>query len=100
MSEAKSSAEEFPCSNANGGCKSTAPKEYLALYRGGVCRNCDMSRYLNGVLPDYNDKTLCQCCFKKLVPIGNSRANGASHDDWDGRKYHKKCWMEMKDEEE
>lgn len=38
---------------------------------------------------------LCEHCGKKLVAIGNRRKNGKSHDDWDSRKYHKKCWLVM-----
>ena len=34
----------------------------------------------------------CSHCNKKLVPIGKSRKNGKSHNDWPSRKYHKKCW--------
>ena len=40
----------------------------------------------------------CHYCYKKLVPIGTARANGKkAHDDWQGRKYHKKCWRECRD---
>lgn len=41
----------------------------------------------------------CQRCYKSLVPIGSSRTNGAAHDDWEARQYHKKCWVELKEEE-
>lgn len=40
----------------------------------------------------------CSKCGKKLVPIGTSRKNGASHNDWDSRKLHKKCWLELNEE--
>jgi hypothetical protein len=45
-----------------------------------------------------NEYLLSRCwhCGGKLVPVGSSRANGASHDDWDGRYLHKKCWLELK----
>ncbi len=42
----------------------------------------------------------CYHCGKKIVPIGNSRANGATHDDWNGRYLHKKCWVELKSEDD
>ncbi len=45
-------------------------------------------------------KDKCWHCGSKLVPVGSSRTNGAGHDDWDGRYLHKKCWKELKDEEE
>jgi hypothetical protein len=42
---------------------------------------------------------LCFYCMKKLVPIGNSRINGKkSHDDWDSRIFHKKCWKKIRSE--
>ena len=34
----------------------------------------------------------CLLCRGKLVAIGHGRVNGADHADWDGRKYHKRCW--------
>ncbi len=37
----------------------------------------------------------CYMCYKKLVPIGNSRKNGKSHNDWEDRKLHKKCWLSL-----
>ena len=44
---------------------------------------------------------LCWKCFNVLVPIGNSRENGkSSHGDWSTRKLHKKCWKEMKKDNE
>jgi len=38
-------------------------------------------------------KTKCKLCGKSLVPIGRARKNGKSHNDWDTRQYHKKCWF-------
>ena len=38
------------------------------------------------------DNRLCLECFRPLVPIGTSRANGAWHNDWATRRYHKRCW--------
>ncbi len=37
----------------------------------------------------------CLHCGRKLVPVGSSRTNGANHNDWTDRKYHKKCWREL-----
>lgn len=42
----------------------------------------------------------CWNCGGQLVPVGHSRMNGASHDDWEGRHLHKKCWRELKTQEE
>lgn len=38
---------------------------------------------------------MCKClrCGRKLVPVGYARANGASHNDWDSRQFHKCCWV-------
>lgn len=33
----------------------------------------------------------CVYCDKNLRPIGNARKNGKLHNDWESRKYHKKC---------
>ena len=38
---------------------------------------------------------VCLKCGKKLVPVGSSRVNGKAHDDWDTRRYHKKCWKTL-----
>lgn len=40
--------------------------------------------------------TKCWHCGRKLVPVGHARINGATHEDWDGRYLHKKCWSELK----
>lgn len=37
----------------------------------------------------------CLHCGGRIQPIGNARANGRPHDDWDERKMHKRCWMEL-----
>lgn len=39
----------------------------------------------------------CQYCGGRLQPIGHDRLNGRDHPDWPTRKYHKKCWKEMRD---
>jgi hypothetical protein len=38
---------------------------------------------------------LCRVCLKPLVPIGTSRINGKSHDDWYGRTLHKQCFRSV-----
>lgn len=38
-------------------------------------------------------RRLCRKCGKRLVPIGDARANGAPHPDWEARGLHKKCWL-------
>ena len=58
----------------------------------------DMSHPADGMY--YEDgqfwhKGVCRECFTKLVPIGDRRANGSPHADWDDRRYHKKCWREI-----
>ena len=36
----------------------------------------------------------CKLCNKSIVPIGSSRENGKkTHSDWDGRDFHKKCFL-------
>lgn len=45
------------------------------------------------------EKKKCKLCKKTLKAIGNSRKNGANHNDWKSREYHKKCWKEVKDNE-
>ena len=45
------------------------------------------------------DNRLCLECFRPLVPIGTSRANGAWHNDWATRRYHKRCWTRIEESE-
>ncbi len=41
--------------------------------------------------------TECEYCGKPLKAIGTARKNGKkTHNDWDTRKLHKKCWVEEK----
>ncbi len=40
-------------------------------------------------------KQLCEKCKKPLVAIGLTRKNGKPHNDWNTRKLHKKCWIEI-----
>ncbi len=72
----------------------------------GWCFDCDFTMWRCGLYrkgDEYkkrlNSQSYCQLCFKKKQPIGSSRVNGAPHDDWESRKYHKKCWKKIKDNE-
>jgi hypothetical protein len=38
-------------------------------------------------------RRLCFHCGSRIVPIGSARSNGKSHNDWDDRLLHKKCWF-------
>ena len=39
--------------------------------------------------------TECEYCGKPLKAIGTARKNGKkTHNDWDTRKLHKKCFVE------
>ena len=42
---------------------------------------------------------LCLECFRPLVPVGSSRRNGAWHNDWTTRRFHKRCWSQIVDDE-
>ena len=37
-------------------------------------------------------KRACGVCGKTLQAIGSARKNGARHNDWFGRMYHKRCY--------
>ena len=48
--------------------------------------------------------TNCEYCGKALKKIGYDRKNGRLYagnngKDWDNRKYHKKCYKEVKERE-
>ena len=45
------------------------------------------------------DRNLCLHCLRRLVPIGDSRANGKAHPDWDGRTLHKRCYRLILDDD-
>ena len=40
-------------------------------------------------------KPRCKHCDRPLVAIGDKRANGKAHKDWDSRVLHKKCYREL-----
>lgn len=54
----------------------------------------DVVKLANDIL-----RGVCWKCSGRLVPIGTSRANGRSHDDWDERRFHKTCWIRMQQED-
>ena len=98
------------------------PFGYMYWLSGGnqKIRNCQSWQRIRSFWPDYtqlarnlvkvqypsnekkpsmsqNSKTptrRCRRCDKKLVPIGQSRKNRAAHQDWDTRRYHKRCWKQ------
>lgn len=44
------------------------------------------------------DNRVCQYCKKTLVSIGRARKGGKrTHNDWNDRKYHKKCFIKIKE---
>jgi hypothetical protein len=40
-------------------------------------------------------KKLCLSCSKYMPPVGASRENGAGHDDWKDRAFHKQCYRQL-----
>lgn len=59
------------------------------------------AQFLRELGQKYAAGTICRACFGPLQPLADRRANGtARHDDWAGRKYHKKCWLRMRREAE
>lgn len=44
-----------------------------------------------------SEKIKCLHCKKSIVAFGNARKNGCDRKDWDTRRYHVKCWKELKD---
>ena len=61
---------------------------WIKTNRSAVCASAEA--YLNN---------RCWHCGTKLVPIGTTRSNGASHEDWDTRFLHKSCWKLLKHKE-
>ena len=55
-----------------------------------------MPKYDHTVTP----KGTCTHCGGALKPIGYARDKGKKHHDWRNRTLHKKCWKEIKKEEE
>ena len=39
-------------------------------------------------------------CGGKLKPVWYSRLNWAGHEDWQGHILHKKCWRDLKVDED
>jgi len=99
-----SNIELDKCNN----CGDCTPRELLEM-KEGLCLNCHIGQWAND-LKKFKNRTCfgtnnCHCspqqghcllCKNKLVSIGSRRVNGAYHDDWDSRKYHKKCWKQIK----
>jgi hypothetical protein len=70
-------------------CGTGHPKWYLDCH-GGSCVSC--------AIIGRSSNNICIECGKVLVPVGTSRSNGKSHDDWPSRKMHKKCWIKKQSE--
>lgn len=69
------------------------------------CISCDMVLFdtkltVIQLKERWENEKYCQLCFKHKVPIGNSRKGGKEHNDWESRKYHKKCWKEIQEDNE
>jgi hypothetical protein len=86
-STCKPPCKPVPCPR----CKKPMPQWVLDC-NGGKCMNCAM-------IGKWKGEGYCMYCRsdRKMPNIGTSRQNGAGHDDWDSRKYHKKCWKAMKE---
>ena len=52
---------------------------------------------LNDHLESIKPKGVCESCGYRLMSVGKSRRNGKLHNDWATRKYHKKCWNELRE---
>jgi hypothetical protein len=78
-------------------CYTQGPEWYF-LAHGGRCTDCAVDKYnkeVHGLVYIPKNRIppgTCHECYKRIVPVGSSRLNGAPHNDWKGRKYHKQCW--------
>ena len=85
------------------------PHEYIMFLAGNVlvgtraatlkCRASNwVGKFKSGVRAQarifLNNK--CWHCGSHLQPIGHMRSNGANHSDWETRRLHKKCWLELR----
>ncbi len=83
----------------------TVPFDYLKFLAGELEYESDAFRFVKTKFPEvveYSKNSLlgiCLHCGSKLVPIGHSRYGGKDHPDWTDRKYHKKCWKELQEDE-
>lgn len=83
-------------------CANCASIVYAGMRRRANERKYPPSlEFLRTLGEKYAAGTICRACFGPLQPLADRRANGtARHDDWAGRKYHKKCWLRMRREAE
>ena len=65
----------------------TPEPQLLLNCHGGRCMSCAIVEFSRKVPSGY-----CEHCKRNLVPIGSGRRNGAGHDDWDDRRFHKQCY--------
>ena len=82
-------------------CKAQRMHPWNVGAHGGNCYPCNIGCRFEHKLPPgicmYNPANrLCEWCAGSLVPIGHDRKRGKAHDDWSGRRLHKKCWIESK----
>lgn len=85
----------IPCSD----CKESLCSRFINDMGGRTwCIGCDMFLYFHK--RHFRLGKDCYHCGKPLTPIGNARTNGADHEDWDTRQFHKKCWRQLKIEQE
>lgn len=75
-------------------CKQFGIPMFLDTHRG-LCHSCGVivRSYGEPVVDKINNPLYCQSCFRN-----NRKLNGAVHKDWDDWKYHKKCWLEIKED--
>lgn len=57
------------------------------------------SSFIKSLRRYLHETRLCFHCGSRMPPIGSARFNGADHDDWETRAFHKKCWMNRDDDE-
>jgi len=71
-----------------------------ALYEDNLpCSECNVGKITKNDCETLINKK-CVRCGKKLIPIGEAKINGSYHKDWATRKYHKKCYKMMKQDQE
>lgn len=69
---------------------------WLPDCHGGQCLNCDIYCGKGECKTKPAPPGYCDYCRGRLKPIGRARQNGKNHNDWAGRRLHKKCWKELR----
>lgn len=90
----KSTINEFMISDVCHDCKRTIRDDVMILGVDGYS-HCPMC--IEAKSRGWKGLGYCiGCCSdRKLPPIGHTRLNGADHDDWIERLYHKECWKNL-----